>query len=405
MQTPRHIAMIGCTTPSHIYPSLGVIAELVRRGHRVSYAVGDRLAGLIEPTGAELVGYPSTLPPDDGDWPDNPAAELATQMFLTEAVTTLPLLVKHFDDDRPDLLIYDLGGQAAQLLGERWDVPAVLLSPTWVAWEGFEEDNAEALDALRTSAPGRSYRAAFTDWLRGFGIDRDAWEWMSAQRPIISLIPPVLQPHLDRARPGVRHVGPCLDPGRLADQTWAAPNDGRRVLLVSLGTLYNDRPDLYRAAAEAFANTDWHVVMAVGQRVDPAALGPLPANVEAHRSVPQLAVLAAASAFVTHAGMGSCVESLWFGVPTVAIPLAAEQFGNAAILAALGVGEQLAADQISPQALRTSVESVASSADVARRLAGIRETVRTHGGVGAAADAVESFLPRPSTVRPATSTR
>ncbi len=393
MRTPRHIAMIGTTTPSHIYPSLGVIAELVRRGHRVSYAVGDRLAGLVEPTGARPVTHPSTLPADDGDWPDNPAAELATRMLLTEAVTALPALTRHFDDDRPDLLIHDVAAQAGPVLAARWNVPAVLLSPTWVPWDGFEQDNAEALAALRTCVPGKEYHAAFTSWLRDNGIDRDPWEWLGANRPTVSLIPPMLQPHLDRVRPGVRHVGPCLDPARLAERAWTAPPGAGRVLLVSLGTVYNDRPDIYRAAATGFAGTDWHVVMAVGRRVDPAALGPLPTNVEVHRGVDQLAVLAAASAFVTHAGMGSCVEALWFGVPTVAIPLAAEQFGNAAILAALGVGEQLAADRISPPLLRVAVESAASRAEIAGRLAGIRAVLRANGGIEAAADAVESFLP------------
>ncbi len=393
MRTPRHIAMIGCTTPSHVYPSLGVIAELVRRGHRVSYAIGDRLAGLVEPTGARPVTHPSTLPAEDGDWPDNPAAELATRMFLTEGIATLPPLVRHFDDDRPDLLIHDVAAQAGPVLAARWNVPAVLLSPTWVPWDGFEQDNAEALAALRTSVPGKEYHAAFSAWLHDNGLDRDPWEWLGADRPVVSLIPPVLQPHLNRVRPGVRFVGPCLDPARLAERTWTAPPDAGRVLLVSLGTVYNDRPDIYRAAAEAFADTDWHVVMALGRRVDPAALGPLPANVEAHRSVPQLAVLAAASAFVTHAGMGSCVEALWFGVPTVAIPLAAEQFGNAAILGALGVGEQLAADRVNPQLLRAAVESVAADAGIAGRLAGVASVLRAHGGIEAAADAVESFLP------------
>lgn len=46
-----HIAMIGTTAPSHIYPSLAVIAELVRRGHRVTYAVGDSLRHVVEPAG------------------------------------------------------------------------------------------------------------------------------------------------------------------------------------------------------------------------------------------------------------------------------------------------------------------------------------------------------------------
>ena len=33
------LLMVGVTAPSHIYPSLAVIRELIDRGHDVSYAV------------------------------------------------------------------------------------------------------------------------------------------------------------------------------------------------------------------------------------------------------------------------------------------------------------------------------------------------------------------------------
>jgi MGT family glycosyltransferase len=165
-----------------------------------------------------------------------------------------------------------------------------------------------------------------------------------------------------------------------------------RVLLVSFGTAFNDQLDVYRACLDAFADSDWHVVLAVGQHIDPADLGPIPAGFEVHRSVPQLAVLAVASAFITHAGMGGCTESLWFGVPTVAIPQAADQFGNAATLEQLGVGRHPPSQEVTAAVLHSVVDSVAGSVDVAARLAEIRALVRKQGGVDRAADAVESFL-------------
>ncbi|MCW2876742.1 MAG: aveB [Sphaerisporangium sp.] len=390
MRTREHIAMIGSTAPSHIYPSLAVIRELVSRGHRVSYAVGETLTGLVEPTGAELVPHPSLLPTSEGTWPEDPAS--AMRVFLDEAVAVLPRLIERYDDDRPHLLLYDIGGLPAPVLGARYGIPAVQLSPTLVAWDGYEEDMAEVLDALRTSESGKSYHAAFNAWLRENGIERDAWGWLARPEHILSLIPRAMQPNAGRVPSNVRFVGPCLDPQRLADTSWTPPKEGRRVLLVSFGTAFNDQLDVYRACLEGFADSDWHVVLAVGRHVDPADLGPIPAGFEVRRTVPQLAVLAEASAFVTHAGMGGCTESLWFGVPTVAIPQAADQFGNAAMLEALGVGRHLPAEEVTAATLRTAVDSVAGSAEVVARLAEIRASVRAHGGVDRAADAVESFL-------------
>jgi MGT family glycosyltransferase len=394
MPAPKHIAVVGFSTASHVYPSLALIRELVARGHRVSYAIGDRLAGLVESTGAELVTHPSTLPPDDADWPTDVASVMATRLFLNEAIVVLPRLLERYRHDRPDLVLYDIGGIAGPVLGSRLGVPSVLLTPANVAWEGLQEEIAAELGALEDAPEVRSYHQACNEWLRENGINQDAWEWAAGIQDVIALFPRVLQPHADRVPASVRFIGPCLDPVRLADRSWAPPaGDDRRVLLVSLGTLFNGRLDVFRSCLEAFADSGWQVVMAVGKRVNPADLGPIPPNVEVHPSIPQLAVLASASAFITHAGMASCSEALWFGVPTIAIPQAVDQFRNAAMLEALGVGCQLsAADQLSPAALRGAVESVAGASGLAGRLAEVRAEVRAQGGVAHAVAAVESFL-------------
>lgn len=393
MPAGKHIAMIGFGTASHVYPSLAIIRELVARGHRVSYAISDRLAGLVKPTGAELVTHPSTLPDDDGEWPADAASAISARLFLNEAIATLPRLRQHYRDDRPDLLLYDIGGIAGPVLSATLGAPAVLLTPACVAWDGFQQENAATLRALQDSPEGKAYHSAYTGWLRDNGIERDAWEWMADIQHIVALFPRAMQPHADRVPPSVQFVGPCLDPARLADQSWTPPASAQPVLLVSLGTVYNDRPDLFRTCIAAFADTGWHTVMAVGKRIGLADLGQIPPNVEVRQSVPQLRVLASASAFITHAGMASCSEALWFGVPTVAIPQAADQFGNACTLQALGVGRLLPPEHLTPAAVRSAVDSVTATPTVTERLAQIRTEIRTQAGPAQAVTAIESFLP------------
>jgi EryCIII-like glycosyltransferase len=130
--------------------------------------------------------------------------------------------------------------------------------------------------------------------------------------------------------------------------------------------------------------------MATG-KVDPADLGPLPANVRADRTQPQLDVLAHAAVFVTHAGMGSASESLWFGVPTVAVPQAVDQFTNAEQLRAAGAGVTLPAEEVTAEALRAAVAGAHARGARAREL---RDEVRRGGGVGGSADAVERLAAR-----------
>jgi UDP:flavonoid glycosyltransferase YjiC (YdhE family) len=85
------LLMVGVTAPSHVYPSLALIRELVARGHRVRYALGDRLAERVTAAGAEHIGYRSALPDADTAWPQDPGE--AMQLFLDEEVTALPRLL------------------------------------------------------------------------------------------------------------------------------------------------------------------------------------------------------------------------------------------------------------------------------------------------------------------------
>ena len=149
------LLMVGPTAPSHVYPSLAVIRELVVRGHRVRYAVGDRLGELVAATGAEHVGYRSALPDADTAWPDDLGA--AMQLFLDEEIAALPRLL---EGERPDAVLYDIGGYAGRVAAYRWGVPPVQLSPTYVAWEGYEEDMAEFTAGLKASPSGAAYFAA-----------------------------------------------------------------------------------------------------------------------------------------------------------------------------------------------------------------------------------------------------
>ena len=116
--------MAGTTAPSHTYPHLALIRELVARGHRVTFEIGDRLAHLVAPTGAEPLTHRSILPDADTAWPEDPGE--AMQLFLDEAIAVLPALRAL---PRPDAVLYDIGGYAGRVAAHHWGVPAVQLSP------------------------------------------------------------------------------------------------------------------------------------------------------------------------------------------------------------------------------------------------------------------------------------
>ncbi len=384
---PR-ITMVGVTAPSHVLPGLPVIEELVRRGHDVTYVVGDRLRDLVAPTGARVLTHPSILPnpqaPEGEVWPDDIIA--AQRLFLEEQIAVLP----HVLDDGPaDLYLYDIGGYAGKVAARHVGVPAVQLSPTFVAWEDYEEDMAE-FNAERAQLPGfRDYRARFDGWIAPYGFEPDGDAFASRPEHAIALIPKVMQPNADRVRDEVRFVGTVFGPA--ATQGWAPPGDGRPMLYIAFGTAYHADAAFHRRCVEAFAD-DWHVVISVGEGGDLDGIGPVPSSVELHRWVPQVAVLEHADVFITHAGMGSAGQGLWCGTPMVAIPQAVEQFQNADSLVDLGVARRLDMEDATTGALREAVTAVHEDPAIAERAEALRDEVRAGGGTAGAADAIEALL-------------
>ncbi|GAA4588812.1 MGT family glycosyltransferase [Actinoplanes octamycinicus] len=387
-----HIAVVSIPAYGHVNPSLEIVRTLAGRGHRVTYANTEAFREVIESTGARLRPYESTLPGAGDAWTDDPIDQLT--LFLDDAIAMLPQLRALYDDDRPDLFLYDIAGAPARLLGEQWGIPAVQLSPTFVAWDGYERETAPMVEAIRADPRGADYYRRFERWLAGNGsavTDSIAFQGRPARSLV--LIPKALQPHADRVDPAVyTFVGPVLG-DRSIQGDWVRPAGAEKVLLVSLGSEFTRQPEFYRRCVAAFGDLPgWHVVLQIGRHVPAAEIGPVPAGVEVHPWVPQLAVLEQADAFVTHAGMGGSSEGLHCGVPMIAAPQAADQFANADQLAALGVARVVDPATVTAAELREALLALTTDPAVADRCATLKAQTRATGGATHAADLVEATL-------------
>ncbi|MEV6956301.1 macrolide-inactivating glycosyltransferase [Streptomyces sp. NPDC051183] len=395
---PAHIAMFSIAAHGHVNPSIEVIRELVARGHRVSYAIPAAFAEKIAETGAEPVIWNSTLPTDDE--PEAWGTELIDHLepFLKDARQALPQLAAAFQGDKPDLVIHDITSYPAPVLAHRWGVPAVSLSPNLVAWEGYEEEVAGPMFAeLKASERGQAYYADFAAWLTANGLGDQVDRFQSRPRRSIVLIPEALQPNADRVDRSVyTFVGSCQGDRSATQGTWQRPAaaEGRKLLLVSLGSAFTKQPAFYRACMDAFADlSDWYVVLQIGKFTDEAELGAVPANVEVHRWVPQLDILGQADAFITHAGAGGSQEGLATGTPMVAVPQAVDQFGNAEMLVSLGVARQVPMEEADAATLRAAVLELVADPEAAARSEAVRAQMATEGGTRQAADLIEAELP------------
>ena len=372
-----HVAFMSVPAAGHVHPSLGLVAELARRGHRVSYATTAQFAGRVQEAGATPVLYVPS--PGYG----RPVTDLVSvmEMLLDEAIDVLPQVDQAYQGGKPDIIAHDSAAHHASILARRWKVPAVQINPTIIP-----QDPA----AILGSGPRASaFRTRYTSFLASQGIFVDLDEFLFRPRRSIVTVPRRFQLEPDRYGPEFTFVGPMLEP---ADLRWNPPDD-RPVLLITLGSVYNDDPEFYRLCLQAFGDPDRHVVMAIGEHVDRAALGPVPTNFEVERWVPQVAILSVAEAFITHAGMGGTMEALAHGVPLIAVPQAVDQLEIGPLIARLGVGRHIPRDEVTVETLRAAADAVTSDPAVRQRVRDVQGEIRALGGASAAADVVEGCRP------------
>jgi MGT family glycosyltransferase len=201
---------------------------------------------------------------------------------------------------------------------------------------------------------------------------------------------PSLQMQPDALRDeDVRFVGPLRALG--ATEVDAEPAlDGLgasdQLVYVSLGTVFEQRPDFFRDAAAALAAPGRRVILSIG-RLDPREIGELPPGVSAHAHVDQLSVLRRADLFLTHAGFNSVQEGLAAGVPLLLFPQMFEQALNADVVVGQGAGLRLR--DATPDRIRAGADAMLSDAgyaEAARRIAAeLRSGLRIDEAVEAVA--------------------
>lgn len=384
----RHVAIVTAAAHSHISPLLGTVSELVRRGVRVSYATTAEFAPLVEATGATAVVSCSSLPADPADWPTD--VRRLPLLYLAEARAVLPALEAHFAGDRPDLVLTEDPAGAGSVLAAKWGVPAMQV---WTYLAARQHWSLAAPGTSGANPVAGEFLSALASFLAEEGVRTEVRAYLDAALSGgLVLVPRSFQPGGDGFGASYAFAGPALAP-EPNSPPWTPPAGDVPVALVTLGSLDHGHPEFFAAATQAFAGLDWHLVMAIGDRTDPAAFAPLPPNAEAHRWVPQRAVMAHASLVIHHGGMATTLESLYHGVPSLIVPRLREQADTARRVRELGLGTAIPLRSAKADLLRRTALAVHAHDGVRRRVRAMRDEIRRFGGAGAAADAVVRRLP------------
>ncbi|RJQ68154.1 UDP-glucosyltransferase [Pseudonocardiaceae bacterium YIM PH 21723] len=398
----KHIAIICMPAHGHLTPVLAVTRELVNQGYRVTIPTLEEHRAQVEASGAAAPLYHSPLVEQfaakKDEMRDAPPAEFKVEeilpMFFGEAGATAPQFVELFENDRPDLLVYDQITWAGALVADRWQVPHVILYPSTVPTQGSNafRDMVEQIADPGTAA---AVQGALDTARAGSGLEPlPVLDFLGTQPELgIAFMTRSFQPEGETLDDRYQFVGPCLG-DRISNTGWQPKDAERPLLYVSLGSGFNNQPAFYRTVIEAFRDEPWQVVLVTGQSVQLSELGDdLPDNFEFHAFAPQLEILPHATVFLTHNGMGGTQEGLSFGVPMLGLPQMSEQETNADRVVELGLGRRLPAKPTAAE-LRAAVAEILEDPDIHKRLEAMKWDIEAAGGTKRAADLLADAVRR-----------
>jgi UDP:flavonoid glycosyltransferase YjiC (YdhE family) len=402
----------------HVHPAVPVANALTARGHEVLWHTGPAHADTVRRTGATFVPFDRT--PDFAAVPPEPdpgtrgAAEAVSalrNLLVARMAGQLADYEQITDRYGVDAVLVDLCALGGRALHERRGIPWATLgispltapSPDTPPFGTGRPPPHGPLGRLRI----RLYNRIGGLFLRGLTAA------YSAERARLGLAPlprgttvfdhmmsPLL--HLQAATPSIEYprrpwpdhvhlVGPLLpEPPAAADlpSWWGELDRARVVVHVTQGTVATDPATLTRPAMAGLAGLDGLVVVTTP---DPAALGPVPANVRVAPNIAHGLLLPKVDVMVSNGGYNGVKTALAHGVPLVIAPWGNDQPDVAGRVAWAGAAVDLRTRTPAAEAVAEAVRRVLTQPGDRAAAARIRAEFAGYPGGEAAANLLEKL--------------
>lgn len=388
----------------HVNPGLPIARELALRGHDVRWYSTPRFRRAIERAGARYVPFHHAMPLDeerlDEMFPDRPKEGIAQMRYDIERVFIdfIPGALRDLEEelrrDPADVIVGDNGAAVVEAVHQRLGIPWALYGMSVLTMSS--RDTAPfglALPPTSTFLGRLRNRALY--WLVDRVIFGSANEHNAKMRRALGL-PPLASSIFDFARKAdvylasgaaafdyprsdmpanVRYIGASTPepPHDWKPPAWWEKLEGKRVVLVTQGTINSDLRQLIRPAIRALANEDLFVIVTTGSKSAYAVdIDPLPYNVRVERFIPYAHLMPKVDLLLTNGGYGSIQIALAHGVPIVSIGRTEEkpEIANRVHWSGVGIGMKVRTPKESQ--IRDAVRRVLSESSFSARAEALR---------------------------------
>ena len=372
----------------HTNPTLGVVRELVSLGHEVLYYSYNMLKEKIENTGAKFVScddydMEQKLSPEDGARLGKDLA-FSTKILVDTTLALDDMVCSQIKELQPDCIVADSMAIWGKCVALKFGIPFISSTTTFA----FNQHSAK----IMKQSIGQIFGMIFSMGK----IQKDIIRLQNKGYPINNVLDiiknddntdtivytsPEFQPCSETFSDKYTFIGPSIRP--ITDEI---VKTHKKLIYISMGTVINNNAGFYHNCIKAFADTDFQVIMSVGNLTDMTKFENLPENIFVYQNVDQIAVLSKADVFISHCGMNSVNESLYYGVPLVMFPQTPEQGGVANRVSQLKAGVMLKKNTV--KNIQNAVKSLINDGEYRKNAISISDGFKKCSGVKGAVEKI-----------------
>ena len=380
-----NILFVACDAGGDLYPATAIAVGLINRGYRVSIYGEQSALKVLSNLNAEKILAPRELDfiprfisalktNRDNDSKEMDGAVLKDLLDQYSKDQANEITSSLCGKPNPDLILTPLvGARIGHLLSEQHGIPYCVVNSDY--YIGPHPPRDPRLDFDHRCLSEVEYLLPF----------------VQAANLVLIATSKEFDLGYDRLPTNNHYVGPLVW-GENKDLPDYFNEPGNPWVLLTLSSQKQSDVPIARLSLKALTKQPVRIIETIGRGHRRKEVGKVPVGIHIERFVPHVQILKHCKLVVSHSGMCSVMNALWFGVPMVLVPWGRDQAGVAMRAKRLGIAQVVKRNELTDERLEQAIVDVLDTPSYHIRAKKMSDQMQRLRPVQTACDLIEAAI-------------